>query len=262
MIPQNLMRIRWGTAGIWLLSSRINHSCYINCQRAYIGNMQIVRAARDLPAGTELLIDYRTPGPFQTHAAVQDRLKSYGFTCTCPICQVKKKTTDAAFARCKSLKDDFDGIAFGKNAENEHNVDKRRRLAGVALERIIDQMEATLPAGPVQLELLWPYGILCGVMLRQDRPQEALRLAAKCLRTLDFEVTAVVLPRCEFRITRWGYVDEQIHMTLLRIHDAYRALKKPGARQASDEAKRYAEVAYSVHTGESVSMAKVHPELY
>lgn len=42
--------------GIWLKASSMNHACYPNCSRVFIGDMVIVRAARDLATGTELSV--------------------------------------------------------------------------------------------------------------------------------------------------------------------------------------------------------------
>lgn len=44
----------YSTCGIWPIASRINHACLSNCRRSFIGNMLLVRATRDMDAGTEL----------------------------------------------------------------------------------------------------------------------------------------------------------------------------------------------------------------
>ena len=40
--------------GIWLLASLVNHSGVANCIRSFVGDMQIIRATKDLAANTEL----------------------------------------------------------------------------------------------------------------------------------------------------------------------------------------------------------------
>ena len=42
------------TTGIFLKASLINHSCHNNARRSFIGDMIIVRAAKDIPADTEI----------------------------------------------------------------------------------------------------------------------------------------------------------------------------------------------------------------
>jgi hypothetical protein len=44
----------FGSCGIWTKASYLNHSCVSNARRAFIGNMMVVRATRDLAADTEL----------------------------------------------------------------------------------------------------------------------------------------------------------------------------------------------------------------
>ncbi|KAL8687450.1 MAG: hypothetical protein Q9224_005149, partial [Gallowayella concinna] len=45
-------------SGVWLLASRFNHSCLPNVSRAFIGDIIILRASTDIPANTELFINY------------------------------------------------------------------------------------------------------------------------------------------------------------------------------------------------------------
>lgn len=58
------------TSGIWMLISHINHICMSNCRRSLIGDMQIVRATKDLEAGTELVLWYQKPRQFQSYDEV------------------------------------------------------------------------------------------------------------------------------------------------------------------------------------------------
>ncbi|KAK0506844.1 hypothetical protein JMJ35_010733 [Cladonia borealis] len=43
------------TCGIFIKASYINHSCYSNARRSFIGDIQIVRATRNIPAGSEIV---------------------------------------------------------------------------------------------------------------------------------------------------------------------------------------------------------------
>jgi hypothetical protein len=44
----------FGSCDIWTQASYLNHSCVSNVRRAFIGDMMIVRASRDLETDTEL----------------------------------------------------------------------------------------------------------------------------------------------------------------------------------------------------------------
>jgi SET domain-containing protein len=46
---------KFHSCGVWPLASYINHSCFSNVRRSFIGDMMIVRATQDLRANTELL---------------------------------------------------------------------------------------------------------------------------------------------------------------------------------------------------------------
>ena len=73
------------SVGIWTHASYINHSCNSNARRAFIGNMMIVRASRDIEAGTEVTFWYCIPDGINTKD-MQDKLKHWSFSCGCDIC--------------------------------------------------------------------------------------------------------------------------------------------------------------------------------
>lgn len=52
---------KFHSCGVWPLASYINHSCYSNVRRSFIGDMMIVRATQDLIANTELVFWYTLP---------------------------------------------------------------------------------------------------------------------------------------------------------------------------------------------------------
>lgn len=256
-VARDLLRIRFGSSGIWPVASRMNHSCYVSCQRSYIGDMQIVRAARDLPAGAELLIDYRSPLPYQTYEEVQDMLFGYGFTCACDICAIRKAMCPKAFDELKDLQNELQEMLFGDRAPDAYHVAAVQRVDMKRAEGILERMVSKFPPGPVRLELCEPFTVIGGSMLGHHRPVDAIRLIVRGLRLVGFEVTATVLPRAEFRITRWGYVPEHIPMALMTLFGAYRCL---GATAACDEIRRYARVAYSIHMGEGHTMEEEYTE--
>ncbi|KAH6687773.1 TPR domain protein [Plectosphaerella plurivora] len=248
---KNLMRIRFGSTGIWTMVSCINHSCYINCQRGYIGDMQIVRAARDLPAGAELFLDYAPALLFQSYDSVQRNLAQHEFKCTCELCEMKMKTSAYSLQRRQALHNEFQQMLFGNRAADAYHIPAMQRMNVNRAEQIIELMTRTFPEGPVRMELFQPYTMLAGVLLTHHKPEEAVKLIAQGLRAVDFEVTARLRPRPVFRIIRWGYVFEDLPMTLMTLFVAYRCV---GATAVCDEVRRYARVAYSIHMGEGDTM--------
>lgn len=83
------------SSGIWLHASYMNHSCLPNTTRAFIGDMMIVRAARDMKAGEEILTSYQ---PATTaFPKRKEKLGLWGFKCDCPLCQLEKKLPASIF---------------------------------------------------------------------------------------------------------------------------------------------------------------------
>jgi hypothetical protein len=61
-------------------------SIFSNCRRSFIGDMQVIRAAQDMPAGTLLSFPYRIPAAIDhDYKKTQQELKNYGFTCACRL---------------------------------------------------------------------------------------------------------------------------------------------------------------------------------
>lgn len=64
----------------------INHSCIGNTHRAFLGDMTVVRASRDIANGTEIFLPYRLPDQFDVQALHDTIQKQWGFDCRCSIC--------------------------------------------------------------------------------------------------------------------------------------------------------------------------------
>ncbi|CAJ1432235.1 unnamed protein product [Effrenium voratum] len=88
---------------LYLELSRFNHSCRPNCEGSWDsreGRLQIY-ACRDIPAGEELCIyyvDVRMPT-----AERQERMRSFGFQCSCTACQAADPISDQRRARMQLL---------------------------------------------------------------------------------------------------------------------------------------------------------------
>lgn len=72
------------SAGIWIHASYVNHSCLPNIETAFIGDMMMIRAAKDLETGSELTSSYI--GLLGAYEERHSGLKDYGFQYTCCRC--------------------------------------------------------------------------------------------------------------------------------------------------------------------------------
>ncbi|KAI7270796.1 hypothetical protein KC345_g7343 [Hortaea werneckii] len=78
------------STGIWITASYMNHACDGNAARAFLGDMMLVHATKDIAKGQEILIPYLTP--VMDHAVISARLqRQWGFTCHCAICTAETK---------------------------------------------------------------------------------------------------------------------------------------------------------------------------
>ncbi|KAL2050079.1 hypothetical protein ABVK25_009689 [Lepraria finkii] len=137
------------TCGIFIKASHINHSCYSNARRSFIGDTQIVRATRNIPAGSEIFFWYAIPGPSHTYEKTQEKLQNWGFQCTC---QQSKKTKKNVSSKRLALLKDLEAVLGSQTGADMPRA-----------ERILDAIEKTYsaPASGVPGLALWdPYLLL------------------------------------------------------------------------------------------------------
>ncbi|PNY29022.1 Protein unc-45 [Tolypocladium capitatum] len=241
------------TCGVWLLASRINHSCVGNCRRSFIGDMQIVRATRDLQAGTELFFCYWPPLPLDSYEEAQNHLSSWGFRCGCELCMDRKATPSVALQRRKILYWDLKTILNGRRPTN---VSKAQRL----LQKL-DETYPVTEANAVRLELWDPYFALGADLLLTCRPADAVKMIVKGLEALGYSVTAcppigdAEIPQLE--VKHWGLANDYTPWAFLNLFKAYKKL----APELCTTARKYAEVAYSMAVGERETICDTFPEL-
>ncbi|ROV89455.1 hypothetical protein VMCG_10198 [Cytospora schulzeri] len=74
-------------SGLFLLYSRINHSCSPNAHAHYNGTTErlTVHATRDIEAGEQVFVQY-VDNACLPREQRQEQAKKFGFTCVCPTC--------------------------------------------------------------------------------------------------------------------------------------------------------------------------------
>lgn len=235
------------TAGIWLLASRINHSCAGNCRRSFIGDMQIVRAVRDMPAGTELLFTYCQPKVLESYGDAQKRTENWGFSCECELCMDKKATPKGMLEKRKA----------------RYQLLKKATAAGPSPTNIakisaaIEKVEETYPKTSTIRAAVWDSYFELGIrLLAAARPTDGIEMIVKGFEALGYSIVAqpaAGAPRLE--VKRWGLANDMAPWAFLRLADAYERL----APQLSSRAKEYAKLAYSIAVGESETIGDVFP---
>lgn len=79
-------------SGLWALPSFLNHNCDPNCVVTYQGDVQIIHAFSDIPAGMELSVGYWDTE--RTWYFRQKKARGFRFVCSCPRCAYEEKLAD------------------------------------------------------------------------------------------------------------------------------------------------------------------------
>ena len=228
------------TCGLFIKASYINHSCDSNCRRSFIGDMQIVRASRNLPAGTELTFWYHMPDHTITYDQTQKKLKNWGFKCTCSICEHNKNTKKSVRVKRAALLKDL-AVAF----KNPNGADLPKA------ERLLATMEKTYtaPATDVPRLALWdPYLLLTRIHNSQNQQDKAIQTAWKVLDSLGFVIKRQDPSslKSAFEIEQWGLLTDHLIETWVHLWTAYAHL----APELCKKAEEYAKIAYKICVGE------------
>ncbi|CAJ2507834.1 Uu.00g090200.m01.CDS01 [Anthostomella pinea] len=265
------------TCGIWILASHLNHSCVGNCRRSFIGDMQIIRATRDIPADTELFFSYRHAETMASYTETQKKLENWDFKCGCALCLDKKVTSDDTLKRRKALLSQLKTVM--RPSINPRSVDTKRALA------VLEKMEASY-ATPVRkepsaadlsssalatvqitprLELLDPYLGLGRLFLTIGKPADSVKVTVKCLEALGFVINAPppgstranTSPPSQLVLEAWGMVDDLVVLAFMQLFHAY----MPKSPELASRAREYAATAYSMMVGEKETVFEEIPEL-
>lgn len=242
--------------GIWPFISYINHSCIGNVKRSFIGDMHIVRAARDLEAGAELLVSYKPPLPLESYEEVQHGLRLWGFTCDCALCLDRKETPERVLTERKSLSQKFDRLLQG----GAHDVAKA--------QKVLDRLSQTFSAAAKQpralrLELSSPYLALGNVLAAMGKPTKAIEMISRGLEAQGFVISAsprgalAKSSKPDLRVTQWGQSYWFPVHAFLALHRAYKTV----APENLTAARGYLELAYAMCVGEKETILDTFPDL-
>ncbi|KAI6370623.1 hypothetical protein MCOR25_004167 [Pyricularia grisea] len=187
------------STGIWLHASYANHSCIPNATRAFIGDMMIVRATQDIPAGSEIFMGYM--GLDKPFAEKQKRLKtSYGFECGCELCRAEAEVPPATAAKRHRLRQEIHSFLSANPLNASMSVKLTPREKAKA-KRLLKEMQETYP-DPHFARLPRPLCDdigLCVAMCVSSQPRNALRAFLGVLRDsgyfVNFQGSRVAIDR-------------------------------------------------------------------
>ncbi|OAA78536.1 TPR domain protein [Akanthomyces lecanii RCEF 1005] len=247
----------FGTAGIWIKASYVNHSCVGNCRRSFIGDMQILRAAADMEAGTELLFPYHQPQELDSHDDMQRRLKHWGFTCTCALCQAKRPMSAAQLSKRKLLMKSMQGI-----------IDLRANKPLAKGLRLLDELNETYPESyPAELPRLEICSTCFAMAMKYNQRSDlrkTVEMLLQGLQALGYKITSVWplsdrvaagASRAQFEIKKWGLANDMVPWALVNLYGASKSM----APSLSQRIREYAQRAYSIVVGEGDTFLQTFP---
>jgi len=181
-----------GSVGVWLTASAINHACDGNAIRAFIGDMMVIHACRDIAQGEEITMRYCNPkheGSVATRAHIK---KTWDFECDCAICETDASTPKSQRNRRQAL------LAQAKTFLATHKLSVRYQPVASILaraEKLRIDLEATYDsfrfAGQPRLALtalsLW----LCQAYSSRSPQRKVVECADHLLRDLGFGIQVV-----------------------------------------------------------------------
>lgn len=232
------------------MASYINHSCNINAQRSFIGDMIIVRATRDLAPDTEVVFGYDMPTA-DNYDRLQQKFKHYGFECDCALCQDYRDTSEEIH------------LKRNRYMKEAHDVlENFARFKANKVEAIMKRLAAcyTKPALEVPRLGLWDIQYeLAGKWLDHHQPEKVVEFGLKGLESLGYVIEGgeiPCVPGATLKVTRWGLMMPPVLRVWIILSRSYRFV----APELEDQAKAYAKLTYRICIGEDETFDKAYRE--
>ncbi|GAB1310474.1 SET domain-containing protein [Madurella fahalii] len=238
---RQLVNEQFHSCGIWPTASYINHSCYSNTWRSFIGDMMIVRATQDLASDTEITFWYQLPTT-DGYLEHQGKFRTWKFKCDCAMCQDAQQTSEGIFAKRKSLRADLVGC-----------IQIFKQTSAAKVGAIIAAIAATYkrPAHEVPRLAVWDIQLaLAGAFWQHLQPIETIELALGALASLGYDIDGGSLPRkrnTTIVVRRWGLMVNGVINCWILLRDAYRL----AAPDLVGPAEGYARISYRICVGEA-----------
>lgn len=222
------------------MTSYINHACNRNAMNAFIGDMTIVRATRDIPANSEVFFGYKKA--VLNYDERQKNLQHWNFKCDCVICQdnrnTKKVTLNARYT-----------LVASANKLLNRRFDESR---AVKMQNIINKLEKTYaqPAHEVPRLGIWDlYLSLANMSTGKGKFKEAAGFALDALKALGFVVEGGSIPHSPgtpLIVKRWGLMVNEVIDCWAILSRAYHL----AAPDLVAQADAYAKISYRMCVGE------------
>lgn len=242
--------------------------------------MQIVRAACDMPSGTEITFIYQTVDFDRSEfsrssnvGATHYSLQNWGFECTCAICNYGKTTTTQTRQHRAALLNKLEWTF--RDFKGPDLIKAEELLA--ALEKTY-----SVPAAEVPRLAIWqPYLFLTRQYVEQNKPKKIIQTALKLLKALGFMIQGhwilpngksttmqfteaqsdgwtVISSKAEFEVMRWGLMIDHVIEVFLHIFKACQTFQP----ELCNPVEAVARTAYKICVGEDESFWDTYGTFY
>ncbi|TGO08030.1 hypothetical protein BTUL_0230g00120 [Botrytis tulipae] len=234
------------SCGIWLMASKINHSCLSNARRSFLGDLQLVRATSDIPANTEVTYWYKLPTGESDE--MQNELKHWGFRCKCIICIDSENTPRKEITMRKKLLRNLKIVLDASHV----SIPQAERLLS-ALEKTYKRPAIDVP----RLALRESYFRLARVYSQREMAQKSVSTTLRALESIGFVINNASLPALPgkpLEIAKWGLMLPGVIEAWVYLCSVYSVL----APQQLQQAREYAKLAYKICIGEDHTFKQTH----
>ncbi|KAM0159907.1 hypothetical protein ACHAPG_003341 [Botrytis cinerea] len=234
------------SCGIWLLASKINHSCLSNARRSFLGDLQLVRATSDIPANTEITYWYKLPTGESDE--MQNELKHWGFQCKCIICTDSKDTPKNEITMRKKLLRNLKAVL-----DASHVAIPQAECLLNALEKTYKRPAIEVP----RLALRESYFRLARAYSQRGTTDKAVLTTLRALESIGFVIKNASLPALpgkKLEIAKWGLMLPGVIEAWIYLCTVYSAL----APQHLQQAREYVKLAYKICMGEDHTFKQMH----
>lgn len=245
---RNKAKSEFHSCGIWTKASYINHSCIGNVSRSFIGDMMIIRAAKDLEADTEL----KFPCAISDEATnIEQKFKNWGFVCSCARCEDIKSTKASVFVNRRNLQGQLRNLCDSFSDVYDIPTTEMERLLKALRETY------TLPAEYVPRLSLWePQLLLTRIYMGRANFTKGLDSVGDIFNSLGFIFAGLDGTLTDFELTRWGQMVNHLVEVFLHARTGFSRL---GLEKKSNQVEYYARLGYLVLVGEHASFDQTYP---
>ncbi|KAJ5327093.1 uncharacterized protein N7506_010195 [Penicillium brevicompactum] len=227
--------------GIWHLASFINHSCESNVYRSFIGDVMIVRAARDLDADTEIGFWYTIPD--RVHGVDTSH---WDFACSCVICTDVRSTEPGVLTMREALRTQLDLLMTEPDLWDQ-----------ALLNRKMTELSETYVKPPTEVPhyAVWDKQLSAArLFVKWDNYPMALEFTLCSLESLGFVIEGYE-PRGEkLVVSRWGVMVVDVVEAWVMVYlSCLRTLP-----ELAPSAYHYAKLCFLICVGEDSSFDETY----